>query len=86
MKRHGCDPIYHEPSLLLILSFQHESLSELVCTQQTQILALRDCQDVIDLTLDSDSEDSMMPVEFIMKVESVRNMDFTLDFSPLFLP
>ena len=41
---------------------------ELVYTQQTQILALRDHRDVVDLTLDSDSEDSVMPVESIVKV------------------
>ena len=50
------------------LLFQRESLSELVYTQQTQILALRDRRDVVDLTLDSDSEDSAMPVESIVKV------------------
>ena len=60
--------------------FQRESLSELVYTQQTQILALRDRQDVVDLTLDSDSEDSVMPVESIVKVprpvprDSVRSL------------
>ena len=68
MKRHRCNPIYHKSSLLLIVLFQCESLSELVYTHQTQILALRDCWDVMDLTLDLDSEDSAMPVEPIMKV------------------
>ena len=68
VKRHECDPIYRESSLLLIVLFQCESLSELVYTQQTQILALRDRQDVVDLTLNSDSKDSVMPVESIMKV------------------
>ena len=32
-KRHGCDPIYCESSLSLIILFQHESLLELVYTQ-----------------------------------------------------
>ena len=68
VKRHECDPIYCESSLSLIVLFQQESLLELVYTQQTQILALRDCRDVVDLTLDSDSEDSVMPVESIAKV------------------
>ena len=67
-KRHECNPIYRESSLLLIVLFQQESLSELVYTQQTQILALRDCWDVVDLTLDLDSEDSAMPVESIVKI------------------
>ena len=67
-KRHECDPIYHESSLLLIVLFQRESLLDLVYTQQTQILALRDHRDVMDLTLDSDSEDSAIPVESIVKV------------------
>ena len=48
--------------------FQCESLLELVYTQQTQILALRDRQDVVDLTLNLDSKDSAMPVESIAKV------------------
>ena len=79
-KRHECDPIYCESPLLLIVLFQHESLLELVYTQQTQILALRDCWDVVDLTLDSDSEDSAMPVESIMKVlrSAVRDSDRSL--------
>ena len=68
MKRHECDPIYCKSSLSLIVLFQHESLSELVYTQQTQILALRDHQDVVDLTLDLDSKDSAMLVESIAKV------------------
>ena len=56
------------------------SLSELVYTQQTQILALRDRRDVVDLTLDSDSEDSTMPVESITKVprSAVRDSDHSL--------
>ena len=41
---------------------------ELVYTQQTQILALRDRWDAVDLTLDLDSEDSAMPVESVAKV------------------
>ena len=45
-KKHECDPIYCGSSLSLIVLFQRESLSELVYTQQTQILALRDCWDV----------------------------------------
>ena len=63
--------------LLIIVLFQHESLSELV---YTQILALRDCQDVVDLTLDLDSEDSAMPVEPIAKVErpALRDSDRSL--------
>ena len=79
-KRHECDPIYHESSLSLIVLFQRESLLELVYTQQTQILALRDHQDVVDLTLDSDSEDSTMPVESIAKVprSAVRDSDHSL--------
>ena len=67
-KKHECDPIYRRSSLSLIILFQRESLSELVYTQQTQILALRDRQDVVDLTLDSDSEDSVMPVGSVAKV------------------
>ena len=65
------------PSVVL---FQWESLSELVYTQQTQILALRDCWDVVDLTLDSDSEDSAMPVESIAKAPRpvVRDSDRSL--------
>ena len=79
-KRHECDPIYRESSLSLIVLFQRESLSELVYTQQTQILALRDRQDVMDLTLDSDSEDSAMPVESIAKVPrpAVRDSNHSL--------
>ena len=68
VKRHECVPIYRESSPSLIVLFQRESLSELVYTQQTQILALRDRRDVVDLTLDSDSEDSAMPVESIARV------------------
>ena len=80
MKRHECDPIYRKSSLSLIVLFQQESLSELVYTQQTQILALRDCQDVVDLTLDLDSEDSAMPVESITKVPGpvIRDSDRSL--------
>ena len=79
-KRHECDPIYCESPLLLIVLFQRESLSELVYTQQTQILALRDRRDVVDLTLDSDSEDSAMPVESITKVPGpvIRDSDRSL--------
>ena len=79
-KRHECDPIYHESSLSLIVLFQRESLSELVYTQQTQILALRDRWDVVDLTLDSDSKDSAMPVESIAKVPGpvIRDSDRSL--------
>ena len=79
-KRHKCNPIYHESSLSLIVLFQRESLSELVYTQQTQILALRDRRDVVDLTLDSDSEGSTMPVESIAKVPrpAVRDSDRSL--------
>ena len=79
-KRHECDPIYHKSSLSLIVLFQWESLSELVYTQQTQILALRDRRDVVDLTLNSDSEDSAMPVESIAKVprSAVRDSDHSL--------
>ena len=79
-KRHECDPIYRESSLSLIVLFQRESLSELVYTQQTQILALRDRQDVVDLTFDSDSEDSAMPVESVTKVPrpAVRDSDRSL--------
>ena len=100
-KRHECDSIYRKSSLSLIVLFQRESLSELVYTQQTQILALRDRRDVVDLTLDLDSEDSAMPVESIAKIprpvvrdsdrslilrkEGVRTMVFTPDFSLLFL-
>ena len=62
VKRHKRDPIYHESSLSLIVLSQRESLSELVYTQETQILTLRDRQDVVDLTLNLDSEDSAMPV------------------------
>ena len=80
MKRHKCNPIYRKSSLSLIVLFQRESLSELVYTQQTQILALRDHRDVVDLTLDSDSEDSAMPVESIAKVPGpvVRDSDRSL--------
>ena len=80
MKKHECDPIYHGSSLLLIVLFQWESLSELVYTQQTQILALRDCRDVVDLTLNSDSKDSAMPVESVVKVPrpAVRDSDRSL--------
>ena len=79
-KRHECNPIYHESSLSLIVLFQQESLPELVYTQQTQILALRDRRDVVDLTLDSDSKDSAMPVESIAKVPRpvVRDSDHSL--------
>ena len=79
-KRHECDPIYRESPLSLIVLFQCESLSELVCTQQTQILALRDRRDVVDLTLDSNSKDSAMPVESIAKVprSAVRDSDHSL--------
>ena len=79
-KRHECDPIHRESSLSLIVLFQQESLSELVYTQQTQILALRDCRDVVDLTLDSDSEDSAMPVESITKVPEpvIRDSDHSI--------
>ena len=53
---------------------------ELVYTQQTQILALRDCRDVVDLTLDSDSKDSAMPVESIAKLLGpvIRDSDHSL--------
>ena len=80
MKRHKCDPIYRESSLSLIVLFQRESLLELVYTQQAQILALRDCRDVVDLTLDSDSEDSGVPVESIAKVSGpvIRDSDHSL--------
>ena len=59
---------------------ERESLSELVYTQQTQILALRDHWDVVDLTLNSDSKDSAMPVESIAKVprSAVRDSDCSL--------
>ena len=69
-----------ESSLSLIVLFQCDSLSELVYSQQTQILALRDRRDVVDLTLDSDSEDSAMPVESIAKVPRpvVRDSDRSL--------
>ena len=79
-KRHECNPIHRESSLSLIVLFQRESLSELVYTQQTQILALRDRRDVVDLTLNSDSEDSVMPVESIAKVprSAVRDSDRSL--------
>ena len=79
-KRHKCDPIHRESPLSLIVLFQRESLSELVYSQQTQILALRDCRDVVDLTLDSDSEDSAMPVESIAKVPGpvTRDSDHSL--------
>ena len=79
-KRHGCNPFYHKSSLSLIVSFQCESLLELVYTQQTQILALRDRQDVMDLTLNSDSKDSAMPVEPIVKVArlTLRDSDCSL--------
>ena len=79
-KKHECSPIYRGSSLSLIVLFQRESLLELVYTQQTQILALRDCWDVVDLTLDSDSEDSAMPVESIAKVprSAVRDSDRSL--------
>ena len=79
-KRHECDPIYHKSPLSLVVLFQRGSLSELVYTQQTQILALRDRWDVVDLTLDSDSEDSAMPVESIAKVPrpAVRDSDRSL--------
>ena len=80
VKRHECDPIYRESPLSLIVLFQRESLSELVYTQQAQILALRDRWDVVDLTLDSESEDSAMPVESIAKVPrpAVRDSDRSL--------
>ena len=80
VKKHQCNPICRESSLSLIVLFQWESLSELVYTQQTEILALRDRQDVVDLTLDSDSEDSAMPVESIAKVPGpvVRDSDHSL--------
>ena len=79
-KRHECDPIHRESSLSLIVLFQRESLLELVYTQQTQILALRDRRDVVDLTLDSDSEDSVMPVGSIAKVPGpvIRDSDCSL--------
>ena len=79
-KRHKCNPIYRESSLSLIVLFQHESLSDLVYTQQTQILALRDHRDVVDLTLNSDNEDSAIPVESIAKVlrPVVRDSDHSL--------
>ena len=79
-KRHECDPIHRESSPSLIVLFQRESLSELVYAQQTQILALRDRRDVVDLTLDSDSEDSAMPVESIAKVPGpvIRDSDCSL--------
>ena len=79
-KRHECDSVYRESSLLLIVLLQQESLSELVYTQQTQILALRDHRDVVDLTLDSDSEDSAMPVGSIAKVPGpvTRDSDHSL--------
>ena len=79
-KRHKCDPIYRKSSLSLIVLFQRESLSELVYTQQTQILALRDRRDVVDLTLNPDSEDSVMPVESVAKVPrpAVRDSDRSL--------
>ena len=82
-KRHGYNPIYHESSLSLIILFQCESLSELVYTQQTQILALRDCRDVVDLTLNLDSEDSVMPVEFIMKGERPALRDSSHSLIPI---
>ena len=65
---------------MLIVLFQRESLSELVYTQQTQILALRDRRDVVDLTLDSDSEDSGVPVESIAKVSGpvIRDSNHSL--------
>ena len=80
VKRHECDPMYRESSLSLIVLFQRESLSALVHTQQTQILALRDHRDVVDLTLDSDSEDSAVPVESIAKVPGpvIRDSDHSL--------
>ena len=79
-KRHECDPVYRESSLSLIVLFQRESLLELVYSKQTQILALRDHQDVMDLTLDLDSEDSAMPVESIAKAPRpvVRDSDHSL--------
>ena len=79
-KRHKCDPIYRKSSLSLIALFQCESLLELVYTQQTQILALRDRRDVVDLTLNLDSKDSAMPVEPIMKVPRpiLRDSDCSL--------
>ena len=72
--------ICHKSSLSLIVLFQCESLSELVYSQQTQILALRDRQDVVDLTLDSDSEDSKTPLESIVKIArpTLRNSDQSL--------
>ena len=80
VKRHKCDPIYRESFLSLIVLFQQESLLELVYTQQTQILALRDRRDVVDLTLDLDSKDSAMPVESIANVprSAVRDSDHSL--------
>ena len=79
-KKHECDPIYRGSSLLLIVLFQQESLLELVYTQQTQILAVRDRRDVVDLTLDLDSKDSAMPVESVAKVPrpAVRDSDCSL--------
>ena len=79
-KRHECNPIYRKFPLSSIVLFQRESLSELVYTQQTQILALRDHWDVVDLTLDLDNEDSAMPVESIVKVprSAVRDSDCSL--------
>ena len=82
-KRHECDPIHRESSPSLIVLFQQESLSELVYTQQTQILALRDRQDVVDLTLDSDSEDSAMPVESIAKVPGPVIRDSNCSLIPI---
>ena len=69
-----------ESSSSLIILFQRESLSELVHSQQTQILALRDRRDVVDLTLDPDSEDSETPLESIAKIArpALRNSDRSL--------
>ena len=83
VKKHECDPIYCGSSLLLIVLFQQESLLELVYTQQTQILALRDCWDVVDLTLDSDSEDSVMPVESVAKVPRPAVRDSNRSLIPI---
>ena len=83
VKKHECDPICCGSSLSLIVLFQRESLSELVYTQQTQILALRGHRDVVDLTLDSDSEDSAMPVESLAKVPRPAVRDSNRSLIPI---
>ena len=70
----------------LIILFQHESLLELVYTQQGQILTLRnqwDCREVVDLTLDSDSEGSTMPLESTMKVVKSAPEDSDHSLAPI---